>query len=128
MLHHCAAQAYIAVIQHRRLPRRYGALQIIGGDTHGAVLLHRYLHRLIALAVSETRSTAEMCSRNPGYPVEGLRIRSAAVQRFVLPLFNIEYIIFYIFLDITDMFLGHEFFIYTCTLLSIHRVHVFLSG
>ena len=36
--------------------------------------------------------------------------------------------LFYIFLDITDMFLGHEFFIYTCTLLSIHRVHVFLSG
>lgn len=38
------------------------------------------------------------------------------------------HIIFCIFLDITDMFLGHEFFIYTCTLLSIHRVHVFLSG
>ena len=38
------------------------------------------------------------------------------------------HIIFCIFLDITDMFLGHEFFIYTCTLLSTHRVHVFLSG
>ena len=57
---HAAAEDNVAVVEHRGLPRRDGALRLVEDEVHVPVLEHCDCRRLLTLVVAHARGRAQL--------------------------------------------------------------------